>query len=184
MSIATTITGGSASSQLLDLLAIMANPSAYKAKFDALEEATAENKKYIELLGPAEDIISLRNQAKVLRQEADAYKTTTTAEADAVLAAAKDQAATIVADAQEQANTATATAKTKTDAAEALMAKAIDAQAQVDVAIAEATKAQADYEAKSVKLDSQMEAALAAKTEAQAYRDSLELKAQAFIKGL
>ena len=45
MSIANSITGGSSSNQLMDLLAVVANPEVYKAKLDALDAATAENKK-------------------------------------------------------------------------------------------------------------------------------------------
>jgi cell division septum initiation protein DivIVA len=184
MSIATTITGGSASSQLMDLLTVMADPNAYKAKLDALETATAENKKYVEALGPASEIVDLRDQAKALREEADAYKTTTTAEADAVLAAAKDQAALVVADAKAQADQLTSAAKVKADAADALMGKALGAQAQVDVAVAAATAAQADYEAKAADLNARVTAAATAQAEAEAYRDSLAAKAQAFAKGL
>jgi len=184
MSIATSITGGSASSQLMDLLAVMANPNAYKAKLDALEAATAENKKYVEALGPASEIIDLRDQAKALREEADAYKTTTTAEANAFLVAAKNQAATVVADAKAQSDQLIAAAKVKTDAANALMDKALGAKTQVDAAIAAATVAQADYEAKAADLDARMTAAATAQAEAEAYRDSLTAKAQAFAKGL
>lgn len=184
MSIATSITGGSASSQLMDLLAVMANPNAYKAKLDALEAATAENKKYVEALGPASEIIDLRDQAKALREEADAYKTTATTEADAALTAAKDQAVLMVADAKEQVEQLLSEAKVKTDAAEELMAKVLAAQAQVDAAIAAATVAQADYEAKAADLDARMTAAATAQAEAEAYRDSLAAKAQAFAKGL
>jgi len=184
MSIATSITGGSASSQLMDLLTVMADPNAYKAKLDALEAATAENKKYVEALGPASEIVDLRDKAKASREEADAYKTTTTAEADAVLVAAKDQAATIVADAKDQAKKLVEAAKVKTDAANALMDKALGAQAQVDAAVAAATAAQADYEAKAADLGARMAAAATAQAEAEAYRDSLAAKAQAFAKGL
>jgi len=70
MSIANSITGGSSSNQLMDLLAVVANPEVYKAKLDALDAATAENKKYVEALGPASEIVALRDEAKVAVQAA------------------------------------------------------------------------------------------------------------------
>ena len=55
MSIATDITGGAggSASQLLDLLA---NQDAYKAKLQAMENATAEYKKYVDAVGTATEV--------------------------------------------------------------------------------------------------------------------------------
>ena len=44
---------GSSSNQLFDLLKVVANPEVYSEKVKSLEDAIAENKKYVELVAPA-----------------------------------------------------------------------------------------------------------------------------------
>ena len=184
MSISTSITGGNASNPLLDLLAVVANPDVYKAKLDALDAATAENKKYVEALGPASEIFQLRDQAKALREEAANYQKSAIAKADANLIAA-----------QEQANKITAAAKIKADD---LVSSAAAAKAQTDALIsqtqaelvaakkatADAVKAQASAQAKEQELAQALQDAAAAQAEAEAAKADILAKHQAFVQGL
>jgi colicin import membrane protein len=184
MSIATSITGGSASNPLLDLLAIVANPDAYKAKIDALDAATAENKKYVEALGPASEIVQLRDQAKGLRQEADDYKKSAIAQADADLLAAKEQAKKITADANAKVDDLLDQASKTKDQADALMSKVQQELAEAEKAKVEAAKAQEIAEAKASELSRALEDAAAAQAEAEAAKADILAKHQAFVKGL
>jgi hypothetical protein len=184
MSIATSITGGSASNPLLDLLAVVANPDVYKAKIDALDAATAENKKYVELAAPASEILVMREQIK-----------TKNAEADAELADAKDRAANAVKDAKEKAASLVSAAQAKADAlvaaatenkaaTDALMAQAKAELAAAQKATADAVKAQASAQAKEQVLSKALEDAAAAQAEAEATKADILAKHQAFVEGL
>ena len=184
MSISTSITGGSASNQLMDLLAVVANPDVYKAKLDALDEATAENKKYVEAIGPASEIVALREQEKVLRAEAESYKSAAIAQADADLADAKTQAASIVSAAKTQAasllEAATAN-KAKADAAlgdvQAALLAAKNSQEKAEAAQAIASAQSQELAKTQAEVDQALE-------EAQALKASIIAKQEAFIKGL
>jgi hypothetical protein len=184
MSIATNITGGASSNQLMDLLAVVANPDVYKAKLDALDAATAENKKYIELAAPASEILAMREQIKAKN-----------AEADAELADAKERAANAVKEAKEKADSLVSTAQAKADILLAAAAEnkayrdSVLAQAKAELAAAQqakddALKAQAIAEAKASELTQALEAAEAAKAEAEAVKADILAKHQAFVQGL
>ena len=64
--IANNIDGSSGnSSQVLDLLALVAaDPKVYQSKLKELQDAADRNQKYVEAIGPASDIIILRQQAQ------------------------------------------------------------------------------------------------------------------------
>ena len=184
MSIATNITGGASSNQLMDLLAVVANPDVYKAKLDALDAATAENKKYIELAAPASEILAMREQIKAKN-----------AEADAELADAKERAANAVKEAKEKAEALISSAQAKADILLAAAAEnkayrdSMLAQAKAELAAAQqakddALKAQAIAEAKASELTQALEAAEAAKAEAEATKADILAKHQEFIQGL
>lgn len=184
MSIATSITGGSASNPLLDLLAIVANPDAYKEKIDALDAATAENKKYIEAIGPASEIVELRDQAKGLRQEADDYKKAAIAQADADLLAAQEQARKTTAAAKIKADDLIDQANTTKAQADGLISKVQEELAAAERAKVEAVKAQAVAEAKATELAQALADAATAKADAETVKADILAKHQAFIKGL
>jgi cell division septum initiation protein DivIVA len=184
MSIATNITGGNASSQLLDLLAVVANPDVYKAKIDALDAATAENKKYVEALGPASEIVALRDQAKALTQEAMDALAKSRADAAQIVSAANAKADGIVIAAQNTADTLVAAAVVSKNEADqtASLNKAALAEAKSMTAAAETAKAIA--EVKAVELAQAIADANAAKADAEATKASIIAKQEAFIKGL
>lgn len=184
MSISTSITGGGASNPLIDLLALVSNPEAYKAKVDALEAATAENKKYVEAIGPASEIVALREQAGLQKEQADAMVAKANADATSIVADARAQAAEIVSTAQEKAKDVTAKAKTAeekaavtTTTAQNLMDEAKAMQEQADKALAEAEGLNAAAE--KAKADAE-----AAQKLAETTRSQIIAKHQAFIEGL
>lgn len=184
MSISTSITGGSSSNPLIDLLALVSNPEAYKAKVDALEAATAENKKYVEAIGPASEIVALREQAGLQKEQADAMVAKANADATSIVADAKAQAAEIVSTAQAKAKDAAAKAKSAeekaaatTAAAQNLMSEAAAAQEKADKALIAA----ADLNAAAVQAKTDAEAA---KAEADAVKAGILAKHQAFIESL
>jgi hypothetical protein len=184
MSIATSITGGNAQSQLFDLLTVVANPALFQSKLDELNAATETYKKMIELAGPADEILSIRADIAAKQAQATQALDDATKAATAVTVKAADEAAATIADAQDQAKKLIADAKVKTATADCFMGQALAAQQKADEALAAASALQVDYEAKSAGLDARMAAATTAQAEAEAYRDSLAAKVQAFAKGL
>lgn len=145
--ISTSIDGSvGGSNQLFDLLSLVSDPKAYAEKVQALEAATAENKKYVELVAPASDILRLR---EVTRQERE--------DAAGELAAARKQAADLIAEAKEEAaairNTANAAAGATKRRAQQVMDHAQAKAAELDLAIADAkaAKDRSDHEAEELR---------------------------------
>lgn len=70
--ISTDITGNSGgdASQVFNLLAVVANPDMYAKKLTEMVNATEENKKFVALAGPANEILQLRESAKEDRENA------------------------------------------------------------------------------------------------------------------
>jgi cell division septum initiation protein DivIVA len=185
MSIATSITGSSgASNQLLDLLAVVANPDIYKAKLDALEEATAANKVYVEAIGPASEIVALREQAALEKQQADEVLDKANASADKIVSDAQTQANTLVSSAQTQANAIAAQAQKLKAEAEQILLEANAAAAEAQRAQVKADSAQASADAQAAMLQTSQEAADQAVAEAKALKADIIAKHEAFIKGL
>jgi hypothetical protein len=164
------------SNALADVLALIANPTAYASKLAELQAATDEYKKFVALIGPASEIDKLRTEAALDRENAAAatafaknFAATATAEAKAqaaiIVASAKDDAAAIIADTKA----ANAEAKKlKASLAAALDdAKASKGEAEAKIAEAETKAAEADALAVSL---AEGEAALVAEKEAIAAR--------------
>jgi len=180
----TDITGGSAQSQLFDLLAVVANPTVFKSKLDELNEATATYKKFVEAVGPVDDILALREQAKSLRQSAQDYRNATLSQADTELQAARAQA-------QQILDAAKASSEAIHEAANQAKTEVVDLQTQLKTTLADARKAQEDaklaQKAAEVQLATALQAtadAESAKTEAEVLKASLVAKYEAFLKGL
>jgi hypothetical protein len=184
MSIATSITGGGASNQLMDLLAVVANPDVYKAKLDALDAATAENKKYVEAIAPASEILAMREQIKAKNAEADVELASAKERAAAAVKEAKEKAASLVATAQAKADALVAAATENKAATDALMAQAKAELAAAQKVTADAVKAQASAQAKEQALSKALEDAAAAQAEAEAVKADILAKHQAFVEGL
>jgi len=183
--ISTNIDGTSGSSnQLFDLLTVVANPASYQEKLKALEDATAENKKYVELVGPASDVLALRDKA---RDDA--------AKAAQALKDAENKASEIVAGAEARANVIVSTAQEQAEAvreqAQEVLSEARSFKVQVDKASAQAEQIQsraeaaiASAQAKSEKLDKALADAQEAKEEFVNAREDLIAKHKAFIASL
>lgn len=158
--ISTDITGGNAgASQLLDLLSLVANPQVYEAKIKSLQEATELNRKYVEAVGPANEVLDLRDKAKADR-----------ATAASELNAARDAAREAVSDAKKVASDLT---KAANDAAVAKKAEAerLVVSAQLQLAEIESrTQALAKSKAELVAQQEKLSAVMA---EVEATRNSL-----------
>ena len=164
------------SNALADVLALIANPTAYAAKLTELQAATDEYKKFVALIGPASEIEKLRTEASLDRENAAAatafaknFAVTTTAEAKAqaatIVASAKDDAAAIIADSKS----ANAEAKKLKAALAAAIADALTAKEASQVKIAEAAVSASEANAKAEELAKAI-ADLAAEKEAIAAR--------------
>jgi len=125
--IGTDISGNSVAggNQLLDILSVVtADPAAYKKKIADLEALVQKNQQLIDLVAPAEDIISLRDKLRAELAEAKASTDAAKIEAAGIVAKANGDAADALRDGK-------AKAKKLTDAASAT-------QVQVQAALAEA----------------------------------------------
>lgn len=102
--IATDITGSATGdvSQVFNLLAVVANPELYGDKLKALVEATEEHKKYLALVAPASEIVTIRQQIDSDKAKAKEVLIESKAKAKQVVKSAEDDAARIVAEAKEQ----------------------------------------------------------------------------------
>lgn len=182
--ISTSITGGEASNQLFDLLALVSNPEAYKAKLDELSKATAEYKTYVEAIGPASEIVKLREQAQALREEAARYTAEAIALADAKIKDANEKADQILADASRVASAKIAESEKQLE-----MANTKDKQLQQ--ALEDAAKAKQESESAingalaAQKAAEEMQAlAEEAKADAETTKSDILAKHKAFIESL
>lgn len=132
--IGTDITGAT-KDNLSDLLNIVADPKAYSEKMQALQNAIAENKKYVELVAPASDIIKLRNDTRNLvaqvQSQADETKAAAEAEANKIVAEAKAKSEEIVSSATSEAERIKASVSGMESNAQEFLA---DAKRQLDAA--------------------------------------------------
>lgn len=175
---------GSAVNPLMNLIDIVSNPDEYKKRVKALQDATAENLKAVELVGKATKITELQAAA----------------EADRALAAeelskAKEKASDLVKDAKDKANKVLSDADVKIKAMyeDALKAKAEADASKVaaDKARTESEKEKADLAKDRASLDNLVkaakdreEAAAKAFDEYAKARADVLAKHQAFISGL
>jgi hypothetical protein len=183
--IANGIDGSSGGAQILDLLALVAaDPKVYQAKLKELQDTADRNQKYVEAVGPASDILILRDQAK-----------TDAADAVQALQDAKDQATQLVSDAQTQAKSivdaANAEATDTTNEAKLLKATAASAmsvaqtaQANADAAQAKADAAMLANQARAKDLEKAIADAQEASAAADAAKAEIIAKHQAFIESL
>ena len=175
---------GAGSNQLLDLLSVVSNPDAYNTKIQALQDVINEHKKVIDAVGPAKDILALREQTKTARDEAAAKISIAQTQADEVLAAANAQAEAIVNRAKEEMVALTEEAKAAKEEAKADAKAVKKALKDAEQAKADADAVVADYTARSKLLVSSQATLDAAIAEAQTVKNAIIAKHQAFIQGL
>jgi hypothetical protein len=164
------ITGnaGGDASQVFNLLAVVANPDMYAKKLTEMVNATEANKKFVALVGPANEILQLRDEAKKDREEAK--KELLQAKTDA--AAAKDTANLVSKDIMVKAESDAAKIRQETealkDAQAALVQEAKTLKADLVVSI---SKANARERLANAATDEQVKAAELLKAEQQSYKD-------------
>jgi hypothetical protein len=180
--IATSIDGSNSTLELLSTL--LADPTVYADKLKALTEATAENKKYVELVGPASEILAARAQADADRVAAAQAVADAKAQAKSIVGGAQADAAGILADAQGQADTLIAQAKAQKDESDAVLSQAEISLADVKRAEAEAKTATAAANAQAQSLAIAQAATEALQAEVADIKAALLAKTQAFIEGL
>jgi len=180
--IASSIDGSNATFELLSTL--LADPTAYADKLKALTEATAENKKYVELVGPASEILATRAQADADRAAAAQAVADARIEASSILGGAQADAAGILADAQGQADTLIAQAKAQKDESDAILSQAKISLADVKRAEADAQTATAAANAQAQSLAMVQAATEALQAEVADIKAALLAKTKAFIEGL
>lgn len=184
MSIATNI-DGSSSNQLLDILStLVTSPGVFESKIKELQDATDEHKKFVALVGPASEVLLLREEALKAKEEAEKLVQDAKEEASAIKAKAKDQANNTLAKAKAEADEITAKASDK-------LASANKASEEASVKTVEVNKAKTVVEALRADLQAKLNAAAEAEAEAEkvkkAYselRSELISKHRAFIESL
>lgn len=136
--ISTDITGnaGGEASQVFSLLAVVANPAVYGEKLKALVAATEENKKFVALVAPANEILDLREQTEKDRKAAATELDSAKQAAAQIKAKATSDAAAEVAAAKKEAAALVAAAKQKNADAETIAAKASKAAEEVSSSLA------------------------------------------------
>jgi hypothetical protein len=176
------VSGGS--SQLLDLLTLVANPDAYAAKVQALEQMIATNKKLVEAVAPAEDVLILREKVRV---ELEANKEATAeakAKAAELLSKAKEDAASILADAKAKADALISEAEQVNKAANAAILVTKAAEDAAKSAEAEAKKSASYAKGQATIAQNEAKAAKEAFAEAEALKADIISKHKAFIESL
>ena len=183
--IANGIDGSSGGGQILDLLSLVAaDPKVYQAKLKELQDTADRNQKYVEAVGPASDILVLRDQAKTDAEDAAQTLQDAKAQASQLVADAKAQASSTIAAADAQAADITDEAKLLKSTAASAMSVAQTAQANADKAQAKADAAMATAQARAKDLEKAIAAAQAASAAADAAKAEIIAKHQAFIESL
>lgn len=166
--ISTDITGSSGgdTAQVFSLLAVMANPDVYAKKLTDMVNATEENKKYVALVGQANEILQIKDASKKDREEAQ--KELQQAKADA---AEKKAAATLA--------RKDAIAKAEADAAK-LRNEAADLKTAHAVLVQEAEKLKASLADAIAAANSREQAAVGAAAEHAKATEALNAERQSY----
>jgi hypothetical protein len=173
-----------ASNQLFDLLALVSNPDVYTAKLKALQDATDANNKTIALVGPANQVLELRDTAAAAVDAATQKLANAQTAADQIKQVAQDEASGLLTSARQQAQQLVADANTlKADAGAALSIAQSNAKSAA-VAEAKAKEADAASQAAAVSLRNAIDAANKAKADADATKAEIIAKHKAFIESL
>lgn len=180
--IASSIDGSNSTLELLSTL--LADPTVYAEKLKTLTEATAENKKYVELVGPVSEILAIRAAADADRVAAEQAVVDAKTQANSIVGGAYADAAAILAEAQDQADTLIAQAKAQKDESDAVLSQAKVSLADVKRAESEAKAATAAANAQAQSLATAQAATEALQVEVNNTKAALLAKTQAFIEGL
>lgn len=186
MGISNSIDGSTVSGtdNVLSLISLISDPVAYKQKIDELNAATDENRKFVELIAPAQDILTLRGKLADELAEATEAKKKAKDDADAQVKAAKEAANNIVSAANAKADSIIADAnavKAVNDDTAKELAKELSGAKTDRAALKKATtEATAARDAANAEKD----AASSERTAVAAYREAIIAKHKAFIESL
>lgn len=183
--IASTIDGSSVegTKHLLELLATVSSPD-YKAKLQALQDATKKNQDLIALIAPATEIMVIRGALAAEQKSSNDAIRLAGEKASASIADARVTASLIIQDAQGQADVLVAEAKELNAAAKADKAALTKAIADATTAKTKAESAIVGANAKTNEFDAATKAANAELTSYEALKAKLIAKHQAFIESL
>ena len=165
MSIANNIDGSNGgANQLLDLLSLVSNPKVYESKIKALQDATDENKKYVDLVGPASEILQLRAEAEVATQNAKDTVENAKAQALQLVNDAKRKADAMIGEAKVTAAKLENEAKALSEVAKQKAADASLAETQANAVKVELDKGVVELNKKLAEADAAKQAAKEAET--------------------
>jgi len=183
--IANNIDGSSSSGSLVDLLALIAgDPKEYQNKLKEMQDVANKNQKYVEAVGPASDILTLRKKAKADTDEAAKILSDAKTEAKSIFSDAQEKAKSLIDTAQDSANTLIENAKSVKSQADAELSAAKQAQAKADNAQSKADAALISATEKSKSLEKAIADAKAVKEDAEATKTDIITKHQNFIQSL
>ena len=184
--IASNIDGSSGNgSQLMDLLAVVAaDPKGYQAKLKEIQDATAEHKKFVELVGPAAEILTIQKQIVLDKKNADQEVLDARAAAQKTIADANANAMDINAKAKATADEIISKVKLVEAETTTLNTKLKQDKKELNDATARANANSEMAKQKSAALDIQLAEAAQAKIEADAEKAAILAKHQEFIASL
>lgn len=184
--ITTNIDGSAAngSNQLLDLLSLVANPDAYASKVKSLEELIKKNQTFVELVAPASDIMTLRDQVRAELEKASDQVAAASEEASQIISAAKKEAASIRAAAKAKADKITEEAEQLLDAHAKAMKEVQELDERTRILTKEAEKAAADLKSAKKAADKARAEADEDAAAAQAMKADLIAKHKAFLESV
>lgn len=183
--IATSINGSTPNSNVLvDLLRVVADPTAYAGKLKELEEATARYQELVALAGPASEIVAIREQIAEDREKAKAALAEAKRKAAALIKDAEDKAEALLSDGSAKVKAELAEASEKSKAAKAAEKQAKAALADAEAAKADALKAATAADERTAALDAEIAAAKQAHREAEDTKAAIIQKHQSFLASL
>tara|TARA_B110000503_G_C7103043_1_gene394701 strand:- start:512 stop:1066 length:555 start_codon:yes stop_codon:yes gene_type:complete len=183
--ISTNIDGSSGgSNQMFDLLALLSDPDSYKTKLAVLQKAIAENGQLVALAGPAQQIVALRDNLLLDREEMKVTLSDAKSQAALIKKTAADNAEVVVSEANEAAANIIGEAK-------AIKATAVAEAAETNQVLkaTKSTQANADSlklagEAKLAELTREISIAAQTRLEVEDLKASIISKHQDFIASL
>jgi hypothetical protein len=171
-------------SQLFDLINLLSNPKSYNAKLKELQDATAEYKKHIEVVGHADQILKIRAETVAINEEAQAYLDRAKVDYNAAIDQASIRAAEVVSVANNKATVMLHEARVAREQAESALAS-VTARAQgLDAKEVELNKLSSKLEEKQAELDAAVLAARIAREEAVQIKEAFLAKQKAFLESL
>jgi methionyl-tRNA synthetase len=185
MAISNNIDGSTGSSnELLNLLAVVANPKVYESKIKDLQDATDAYNTAIALAGPANEILDLKEKAKADREAAKAELADAKDKSSKIFDDAKTQAYNTILESTTKANEILNAAKNKQVETDHLQASVVAAQADIQKLQAAADKANATAQKKLDDAIDLLAKAKEAQKQADADKANLIAKHKAFIESL